>query len=657
MGSRLLGQSAELAVLHFFCEATFKQKLRFYCNASKDLLLSFLILFYSWNNLLNDWLMKVRSFLPLVLFSFLTISVFAQEAQLAQQYFRDGEYEKAAVLYEKLYNKNTRNDFFFDRYVECLLAMEDFKRGETVIKQQLRKTPEKVNLYVTYGKLLERQFKDDEAKKMYASAIENLPKEQYRITRLANSFLSLTKYEEAIATYEKGAQLLRNKRIFSYNLGDLYRRKGDVPKMITNYLNSLEDRPERLNNMKTIFQRYLLEEDYKELQRQLYERLQKSENAIHLSEMLTWVFIQRKDYKNAFRQVKALDRRFGENGGRIYRLARIASNDKDYDAAIAAYDYIVESKGLASTFYIDAKREALRCRRNKLVEGYNYTSEDLHVLETQYESFLNEFGRSRATAGIVLELAELQAFYLNDLDKAVAILNELINFPGIDRIVQANGKLSLADFYLMKGEVWESTLLYSQVDKAFKEDLLGHEARFRNAKLSYFNGDFQWAQTQFDILKASTSRLIANDALDLSVFIMDNLGLDTSAAALITYSQAELLVFQNRFQEAFDKMDSLLVAFPEHSLQDDVLYLKANVFKKKRNYEKAAELYETIVEKYAEEIRADNSLFALAELYETHLGDVEKAKTLYETLFIDFSGSTFAVEARKRFRRLRGDNI
>jgi len=601
--------------------------------------------------------MKVRSFLPLVLFSFLTISVFAQEAQLAQQYFRDGEYEKAAVLYEKLYNKNTRNDFFFDRYVECLLAMEDFKRGETVIKQQLRKTPEKVNLYVTYGKLLERQFKDDEAKKMYASAIENLPKEQYRITRLANSFLSLTKYEEAIATYEKGAQLLRNKRIFSYNLGDLYRRKGDVPKMITNYLNSLEDRPERLNNMKTIFQRYLLEEDYKELQRQLYERLQKSENAIHLSEMLTWVFIQRKDYKNAFRQVKALDRRFGENGGRIYRLARIASNDKDYDAAIAAYDYIVESKGLASTFYIDAKREALRCRRNKLVEGYNYTSEDLHVLETQYESFLNEFGRSRATAGIVLELAELQAFYLNDLDKAVAILNELINFPGIDRIVQANGKLSLADFYLMKGEVWESTLLYSQVDKAFKEDLLGHEARFRNAKLSYFNGDFQWAQTQFDILKASTSRLIANDALDLSVFIMDNLGLDTSAAALITYSQAELLVFQNRFQEAFDKMDSLLVAFPEHSLQDDVLYLKANVFKKKRNYEKAAELYETIVEKYAEEIRADNSLFALAELYETHLGDVEKAKTLYETLFIDFSGSTFAVEARKRFRRLRGDNI
>lgn len=601
--------------------------------------------------------MNVRRILPLLLFSFLTVSIFAQEAQLAQQYFRDGEYEKAAVLYEKLYERNSRNDFFFDRYVECLLAMEDFKQGESVIKQQLRKTPGKVNLYVTYGKLMERQFKDDEAKKLYAQAIENLSKEQYQITRLANSFLSLTKYEEAIATYEKGAQLLRDKRIFSYNLGDLYRRKGDTPKMITNYLNSLEDRPERLNNMKTIFQRYLLEEDYAELQKQLYERLQKSENSIHYSEMLTWVFIQRKDYKNAFRQVKALDRRFKENGGRIFRLARIAANDNDYDAAITAYEYIVESKGMASTFYIDAKREALRCRRSKLVEGYNYTQEDLQTLETQYESFLNEFGRSRATAGIVLELAELQAFYLNDLDEAVRILNDLIKFPGIDKMVEANGKLRLADFYLMKGEIWESTLLYSQVDKAFKEDLLGHEARFRNAKLSYFNGDFQWAQTQFDILKASTSRLIANDALDLSVFIMDNLGLDTTATALITYSQAELLVFQNKFDEAFDKMDSLLIAFPEHSLQDDVLYLKANVFMKKREYEKAATLYQTIVETYNEEIRADNALFALAELYETQLNDLEKAKTLYETLFIDYSGSTFAVEARKRFRKLRGDNI
>jgi TolA-binding protein len=299
----------------------------------------------------------------------------------------------------------------------------------------------------------------------------------------------------------------------------------------------------------------------------------------------------------------------------------------------------------------------LRCKRDKIVEGFDYSKEDLIDLEKEFESFLTEYSNTRGTAYIALELAKLEAFYLNDLTKAINILNEVVTYPGIDKNSQAEAKLNLADFYLMDNEVWEATLLYSQVDKDFKEDMLGHEARFRNAKLSYYNGDFQWAQSQFEVLKASTSRLIANDALDLSVFIMDNLALDTTSTALKLYSEADLLVFQNRFDEAFFKLDTLLKTFPQHSLEDDVLYLKAQIYKKTKSYEKSAELLQKIIENYQEEIRADNALFELAELYETHLKDIEKAKTLYERLFIDFSNSTFAVEARKRFRILRGDNI
>ena len=299
----------------------------------------------------------------------------------------------------------------------------------------------------------------------------------------------------------------------------------------------------------------------------------------------------------------------------------------------------------------------MRNKRNKLVEGYDYSNEELLKLEQEYEQFLSKFGKSRMTASIVLELANLEAFYLNDLDKAIQLLDELINYPGIDHKLQAMAKLNLADFYLMKGERWESTLLYSQVDKAYQEDILGHEARFRNAKLSYYVGDFQWAQAQFDILKASTSKLIANDALDLSVFIMDNLGLDTSAAALNLYAQADLMVFQNRFDEAFAKLDTLNREYPAHALEDDMLYLKSKIYHKQRNYSKTAEMLQTIIDQHPEGIRADNAIFELAELYEKHLDDLEKAKMLYETLFIDYSGSTFAVEARKRFRVLRGDKV
>ena len=579
------------------------------------------------------------------------------DSKLAQQYFADGEFEKASVLYKRLFSKNNRNDYYLNRFMDCMLSLEKYSEAEKVIKKQLKKNPKQVQLYVTYGNIYERQYKDDEAVEQYEKAIKKMPADRFSITRLANAFINLIKYELAIQSYEKGANILKDQNIFAYNLGDLYRRKGDTEKMILNYLNSLAHNPNRLNSMKTLFQRYLSEDDFLELQTQLYSRIQDNDEVVAYPELLTWVFIQKKDYKNALRQVKALDRRLKENGGRIYRLAEIAANDKDYDAAIVAYNYIVREKGKMSSYYIESKRESLTCKRKKLVEGFDYTDQDLKTLEAEYQFFLNEFGKRKSTASIVAELADLEAFYLNDLDKAIFLLQEMIEYRGLNRYILAKGKLSLADFYLMKGEVWESTLLYSQVDKEFKDDILGHEARFRNAKLSYYSGDYQWAQAQFDILKASTSKLIANDALDLSIFIMDNLGLDTIATPIMMYSNAELLVFQNRFEDAFIKLDSLQTMFPGHTLQDDMLYLEANILVKKREYQKAETIYQKIINEHLEEIRADNAMFELANLYENQLNNLEKAQALYERIFIDFSGSTFAVESRKRFRKLRGDTI
>lgn len=601
--------------------------------------------------------MRILIILLLAFASPIILSAQDNDSKLAQQYYNDGEFEKAAVLYDKLYQRNGKNDYYFNRYMDCLLALEDYKRAEKVIKKRLKKDSKQVQLYVTYGNLYERQYEDEKAQEQFQKAIKKLPSDRFAVTRLANAFVNLTKYELAIQTYEKGSKLLKDENVFAYNLGDLYRRKGDTEKMISSYLNSLADNPSRLNSMKTLFQRYLGNDDFMELQTQLYSRIQDDDKTVAYPELLIWVFIQKKDYKNAFRQVKALDKRLKENGGRIYQLAEIAANAKDYDSAISAYDYIVAEKGHMSSYYIEAKRESLTCKRKKIVEGYDYTQEDLKTLEGEYESFLEEFGRRKSTATIVAELADLEAFYLNDLDKAIGLLSELIEYKGLNRYILAKGKLSLADFYLMKGEIWESTLLYSQVDKEFKDDILGHEARFRNAKLSYYAADFQWAQAQFDILKASTSKLIANDALDLSIFIMDNLGLDTIATPITMYSKADLLVFQNRFDDAFAKLDSIDNMFPGHNLQDDVLYLKAQVFVKKREYVKAEAVYQKIIDEHVEEIRADNAMFELANLYEKQLNDLEKAKTLYEKIFIDFSGSTFAVESRKRFRVLRGDAV
>jgi tetratricopeptide (TPR) repeat protein len=581
----------------------------------------------------------------------------AQNSKLAQQYYNNGEYEKSSVLYEQLYKSNPNTEYFFKQYVASLTALERYQDSEKVIRKEMKRHPERLQLHVMLGNLFEMQYLDENATEQYNKAIKKLPADRVSIIKLAQAFTGLAKYDQAIQTYEKGGKLIKNEQTFAYNLGDLYRRKGDTGKMINSYLNSLAANPGRLTNLQTLFQRYLAEEDYVELQTQLYTRIQEERESTHYAEMLTWVFIHKKDYRGALRQVKALDKRLRENGSRVFNLASIAANDGDFTTAIDGYDYIVSEKGIVSSYYIDAKREALRCKRLQLVSGFNYTEEQLRQLEAEYEEFLSEFGRSKITAPIMAELADLEALYLNDLNKAIGILTEIVEMPGIAQTIQARAKLNLGDYFLIQGERWESTLLYSQVDKAFEDYILGHEARFRNAKLSYFFGDFDWAQAQFEVLKASTSKLIANDALELSIFIMDNLGLDTTAASLQLYADAELLIFQNRFDDAFEKLDRLILEYPDHSLQDDVYYAKANIYIRQREYFEAGEMLHKIIEEYPDDIRADNAIFKLAGLYETHLNDMEEAKSLYESLFIDYSDSTFAVEARKRFRKLRGDDI
>ena len=586
-----------------------------------------------------------------------TLSLSAQSNQLAQQYYMDGEYEKAAELYLALAEENY-NTFYFDRYVSSLMSLRRYDEAEKVLKKQLKRTPEELTLYVTYGQLLEQGGNNDGAEKQYREAIKELRADRFQITQLANAFVQLTKYDQAIAVYERGSKLIKDEKSFAFNLGDLYRRKGATAAMITSYLDALEEDPDRVRNVQTYFQRFLDADGLLEAQKQLYARIQedRKDNPLY-PEMLGWVLIQNKDYKGALRQARALDRRLSENGERVFDLGILAGNARDYEAAIDAFDYIVVNKDPASPYYLEAKREGLLTRRRAITDGYAYTEEDLRILEAAYLDFLQQFGNNPASARIAIQLAELEALYLNDLDKATGILKDIVDLNGVNEGVRARAKLALADYYLMQGEVWESTLLYSQVDKQFKEDLLGHEARFRNARLSYFRGDFEWAQSQFDVLKASTSRLIANDALDLSVFIMDNLGLDTTAVALQTYADAELLLFQNRYDEAFATLDKLTKDFPGHDLEDDVVYLRGKIYHKLREYEKAATQYQQVVDTYPKSIRLDNALYALAGLYEEPLDDKAKAQELYETLFIDYSNSILAVEARKKYRALRGDAV
>jgi tetratricopeptide (TPR) repeat protein len=599
-----------------------------------------------------------RLFVTLFFFFFLpSVILFAQDARLATQYMQNGEFEKAAEVYEALLKRSPNNEFYFNNYIECLINLERFDDAIKNIQKEIANKPAESKLYMSQAKVYEKMGKPDQANTSYTKAIDVLKADRNTAVIMANEFTNANKFELASLTLEKAQLLMPNDRSFSYQLGELFRKSGNEEKMIFHYLDALEGNALQLETIKTIFQRFLGDDGHKEVQKQLYERIQKNQENIIYPELLAWLFVLKKDYSNAFRQLRAIDRRLNEDGNRVFNLAYTASFEQEFDIAIQAFDYIIQEKGRNSPYYLEAQKGRLNTIRKKISLQQGGDIEGLRLLESEFKNFLQEYGSNAATAQIISELADLQAYYLNDLEAAIETLNGLLAYKSVNSYILANAKLNLGDFYLMKGDRWEATLLYSQVDKDFGDELLGQEARFRNARLSYFTGDFEWSQSQFNILKSSTSRFIANDAIDLSVFIMDNLGLDSTDRALKLFAEAELLIFQNRFDDAVSRLSDLRISFPDHKLEDDILFLEANIAKKKKEYSEAVALLEKIVEKYAEEVKADDALFSLGDIYENHLNDPDKARQYYERIMLEYSNSLLAIEARKRYRILRGDNI
>ncbi|MBK8954353.1 MAG: tetratricopeptide repeat protein [Saprospiraceae bacterium] len=592
--------------------------------------------------------------LPLL---FLISAIQAQDPRLAQEYFNNGEFEKAASLYQEMLKKNPANPGFFEKYFECILALKKYDDAEEILNKEIRKRPKEALLHVFYGNLWTYKNEVKKAEQQYLLAVEKTPSDVMGVHKLGNALIQLTRYDLAIQVYEKGEKNIKPQTRFTYNLADLYRRKGDYSKMILYYLNGVEEKTVQLINVQSIIVAYFSEEEYRELQAQLYERIEAKPEIPEFSELLMWSYVQLKDYQGAMQQAKALDRQFNENGNRVFQLAMTAYLDNDYHTAISGFSY-VRDKGPSNSFYHESYRQLLVSRRNLIVEKKDYSNTDLIQLESDYQKYLADFGRNYLSAPLIIEFAELEARYLGKVREAIMLLEDLIKLSYVDNHIKSKAKLNLADYYLIIGERWEATLLYSQVDKDFTEDELGEMARFKNARLSYFAGDFQWAQEQFDILKNATSRLISNDAIDLSVFILDNLNQDSTGEILLKYASAELKLFQNQYDSALWILDNISFTDPEVVfLEDDVWYLQAKIYQQQQRLDEAIEKYQKILDKHPEEIRADNALWEMAKIYDQHLNNTAKAMELYEKLFIDFSNSVQAVEARKRYRQLRGDKL
>lgn len=591
-----------------------------------------------------------------LLFVLLSIAkpAFSQNSDelLAGQYFANGEFEKAYPLYEKLLKSNPGSIYFYENLFQCYLKLENFNSAEDLVNKQQKRFPSQSIFLVDEGYIFEKQGKNDKAKKIYNAIIKDLKRDYNWINNVANAFQKRSRLDYAEQTYLSGRKLLGDYFAFITELATIYGQMGKKTEQLNEFLKYLEADENNLEAVKkALSMSFSSPEDFEPLKQVVLQKVQEDPNSYSWNELLMWTLVQQKDFYGAFIQIKALEKRTKGNGTRLIELAKTCINSEEYDAAYECLSY-VKDLGPKNPNYYSAIQALLFIGFKKVTVLNTYTPADLLSLEQNYIDFIKEAGYAYQQEK---ELAQLQIFYLNKIDTAIIVLENLINTPRISHVFIGECKLLLGDAYVMNGDVWESALLYGQVEKDFKEEALGQEAKFRNARLSYYRGEFEWAQAQLEVLKTATSQLISNNSLELSVLIQDNLGFDTTGEPLRYFANADLLAYRNQDIQAIKTLDSIPKSFPDNNLADEIAFVKGNIHKKNKNWELALKEYEYIIKNHGFEFLADNALYQSALIYHLQLKNKEKAIAFYEELITKYPGSLFVVEARKNYRALKDD--
>jgi len=587
--------------------------------------------------------------------SFLSLAQSNVDEGLAFQYYQQGQYQEASVLLEKLFN-STKNDTYFDLWYASLIKLKKLEEAEKIAKKLVKQNPKNLHYTMALARVYQEKGQIDAANKAYAETLNNLPADEFKIREVANIFYSFQAYDLAISTFLQGRKVLNNEKIFTYELLSIYRFKKDKNMLVQEYINALAQMPELLPQAESVLSTVFEDNaDYLILQSALLKKIQKEPQTEIYTKLLIWQYLQQQEYELALRQLIAQDKRIKDDGGILFNTATTFVANQAYTTAIKAFEYLI-SKGKENPYFLPAKVEMIDAKYQLVIAG-QYDKKAITDLSAEYTQIIGEYGKTVQTVFAMKKLANLQAYFLNDLSSAEKTLEDALNISGLSSTETGQMKLELGDIYILTQQPWEAFLIYEQVAKQFENQAVGNEAHFRSAKLSFYQGNFAYAKSQADVLKASTSQLIANDALNLSLMISDNLQSKIDSNALKMYADAEMLQFRNLPAKALIKLDSIAIKFPDNSLTDDILMAKSRIYIKTNNINNAVKVLKELIDQQGNSLWADDALFTLADLYERNLKNNEEAKALYQKLISDYPGSMFTIEARKRFRKLRGDNI
>jgi len=591
----------------------------------------------------------MRSLIVLFFILIQSATLFGQDQQLAYQYFRAGEYEKSAAIFENLLKKNQHNYTYLKYLIQSYQQNEQYDKAAEIIKKNLLTSRSKNYLQIHLGYNFQLQHQQKKAEEYYSIAIASIKKTPNQGYMVARTFQDCLLLDYALKAYERTMEM-NPKANYNIQIAKIYGEKGNLELMFNTYLDYLEKNKNNIKLVKSYLGKYITN-DAQDKVNLLFKKsvlIRSQQNPQNTwNQLLSWLFMQQTDYGKALIQEKALYKRNNNNLLPIYEMGKIAFTSKQYSAATQCFNYILDNSNTA----IEQLSSKLF-----LLQIIIITDPSSEIIEVKFQELLSKYGSTISTLDVQMAYANYLTYVKNTPGKATQVLEDALSLQ-LNKFQTASIKLSLADLFVFTGKYNKALIYYTQVQSKLKNHVLAQHARFKIARTSYYKGDFKWAQSQLKVLKKSTSQRISNDALDLNLLILDNTANDSIPTALKMYAKADLLRFQNRKKEAFNLLKKILIEHKGHAIEDETLFKLAQLETEEKNYEQAIAYYKKLIEINKADILVDDAIYTIGNIYLEKLDNPTEATKYFENIIFNYPSSIFLVEARKKYRKIRGDNI
>lgn len=417
--------------------------------------------------------------------------------------------------------------------------------------------------------------------------------------------------------------------IFSINLIQLDELKNKLSKLINSYSSDITE--------------YILSKCI---------RLNQSENSNKKNQdLLIWANIYSNNHQDAILFASAIDNREKTGGETLYKLAGQFVEIDSIKLATDVYKKIISTYSVENSFYYHNSFLEILNLKFKLIKKEVLEEKIINEIVAEYKDFFDKNAKVYYIDSYI-KYIEIIAFYQKKPNKALQMINTILS-NSIGKQSYYN-RLSIlkGDIYLLKKDYWNSYLEFMKIIKKNKNNKWGELARYRNAMVSYFKKDYSWTIAQLKTLKGKSVSNYSNDAISFSLFLNDNLLKDSVEIMLDFFKDVDIYIFKKDYDSALIKLDTIEKKLKGYSIMDDILYKKAELNEKLKNYNEALVNYKKVYQIYSFDILADKALYKAAMINLNFLYNNTETKKLLKKLILEYKNSVFVDRAIEKLDKL-----